>query len=115
MLLVGNSYSTEISPLVDTYWLSKNLENNNVLVLDLRKHAQDFYKGDIPRGVLVEEPKIKVHRDIGGKKLKGYLLYQNYFEEFLKLLCIHNNSNLILFSFVYRNKNTKHVQDFVGS
>lgn len=109
MFLVGNSYSTEISPLVDTDWLSKHLENNNVLVLDIRKHAQDFYKGHIPRAVLLEEPKITVHRDIGGKKLKGYLPDQNYFEEFLKLLGVNNNSHLILLSFVHGNKNTKYV------
>mgnify|MGYP005853964619 CR=1 FL=1 len=109
MFSVGNSYSTEISPLVDTDWLSKNLENNNVLVLGIRKQAQDFYKGHIPRAVLVKEPKMAVYRDIGGKKLRGYLPDQNYFEEFLKLLGVNNNSHLILLSFVHGNKNTKYV------
>lgn len=109
VVLSVNLFAGEIRPIVDTEWVNSHIQDSSLVLIDVRKQSQDYYKGHIPGAVLVEEPKMTVRKTVAGKELKGYLPGKEYFETFLKSLGVSDNSYLVLYSSVHGNKNTKYV------
>jgi len=108
-------------PLVDSSWLKGNLDK--VLVLDVRKDSKSFTKkgkkkktiagmqscgakkgsgikvsGHIPGAVLVSWGKVRVKRDIDGRKVQKLIPAKSDFEAFMQAHGANNDSTIVLAS-----------------
>ncbi|KAA0258166.1 sulfurtransferase [Deferribacter autotrophicus] len=106
--LVINSYAIKIStPYVSVWWLEKNLDK--VILLDVRRSKQDFYKGHIPNAVFVDKSKVRVDKIIMGKSVKGFLPEKEYFQNFLRSLGINNDSAVVIYTKQRKHINAKYA------
>ena len=81
-------------PVVNGEWLVDN--HDSVLVLDVRKETATFAEGHIPGAVLVDVAKVRVERQIGGKKMTRMRPDAASFEAFMRALGVDNDSVVVL-------------------
>jgi|JYMV01.1.fsa_nt_gi thiosulfate/3-mercaptopyruvate sulfurtransferase len=83
------------SPVIDSDWLSQNLDA--VIVLDVRQDSQDFnQKGHIENAILVESKKIRVSRIIDNVILTGMRPEKATFEQFMSEHGVSNDSVVVI-------------------
>jgi len=103
------------SPLVETEWLSKNM--NKVTILDIRKDTKSFtgkpiFKkdkktkkpklskvgGHIPGALLVNYKKVRVTREISGKKVTRIVPTKLDFENFMQKVGLNKGDAIVIVS-----------------
>lgn len=83
------------SPLINADWLVNYIDK--VVVLDTRKELDTFAKeGHIENAVLVDVNKIRIDREIDGKKLTRMRPDAKSFEEFMRKHGVNNNSLVVI-------------------
>lgn len=88
---------TLTSPLVNTDWLKKNLDN--VIVLDVVADHKYFIRaGHIPNAVPVLWNRIRTTRTINGQRVEKQLPEQHEFELLMREFGINNDSLIIITS-----------------
>lgn len=82
-------------PLINSDWLSEHIDE--VTVLDVRKELQSFSEeGHIENAVLVDVGKIRVEREIDGKKLTRMRPDAKQFEDFMRRHGVNKKSNIVI-------------------
>ena len=113
--LTAIAATTLPSPLVETEWLSKNI--NKVTILDIRKDTKSFtgkpiFKkdkktkkpklskvgGHIPGALLVNYKKVRVTRKISGKKVTRIVPAKLDFENFMQSVGLNKNDIVVIVS-----------------
>lgn len=93
------------SPLIKADWLTSHIDD--VLVLDTRKELDTFTKeGHIENAILVDVSKIRIDREIEGKKLTRMRPDPKSFQAFMRKHGVNNNSQIII---THRGKSSGHV------
>ena len=94
-LLCGPLMAAELpGPLVGGEWLAEN--RDAVLVLDVRKEIGTFGDGHIPGAVPVDVKKIRIEREIDGKKLTRMLPDPASFEQFMRSHGVDDDSTVVI-------------------
>lgn len=94
-LLSGPLRAIELpGPLLGGEWLVEN--RDEVVVLDVRKEIGTFARGHIPGAVPVDVTKIRIEREIDGKKLTRMRPDAESFEKFMRAHGINNDSVVII-------------------
>jgi len=92
-------------PLINAEWLAENIEQ--VQILDTRKELDSFNKeGHIENAVLVDVNKIRIDREIDGKKLTRMRPDPASFQAFMRKHGINNDSQVVI---THRGKTPGHV------
>lgn len=81
-------------PLVSGDWLVNNVDD--VLVLDVRKEVETFAEGHIPGAVLVDVSKIRIEREVAGKKLTRMRPDPRTFEKFMRAHGVDQDSMVVI-------------------
>ena len=93
------------SPLVNADWLTNHIDD--VVILDTRKELDTFSKeGHIENAILVDVTKIRIEREIEGKKLTRMRPDPKSFQGFMRKHGVNNNSQVII---THRGKTSGHV------
>jgi thiosulfate/3-mercaptopyruvate sulfurtransferase len=83
------------TPLINTDWLSENLQS--VVVLDVRKDIDSFLKeGHIEGAIFVNAKKIRTNRVVNGIELTRMMPSQSDFELFMSAHGISNDSVVVI-------------------
>lgn len=92
----ASAYSLVVpSPLIDSDWLSENLEH--VVILDVRKDLKSFSEqGHILGAKFVDTKSVRVTRTIDGVELTRMRPDQAYFESFMSTQGISNDSVVVI-------------------
>lgn len=77
--------------LADTNWVSENLEDQNLVIIDSR--SQGFEEGHIPGAVNLSSGKIN---DVENE-IDGFLLGEEEFGELLRSLGVNQDSNILIY------------------
>lgn len=92
-------------PLIDADWLAENIDK--VQILDTRKELDTFTKeGHIENAVLVDVNKIRIEREIDGKKITRMRPDPDSFQAFMRQHGINNDSIVVI---THRGKTSGHV------
>ena len=82
-------------PLVDTDWLSANLET--VVILDVRKDVDSFNRaGHIENAILVDVKKIRIDRVVDGRQLTRMRPDASSFERFMRTHGVNQDSQVVI-------------------
>ncbi len=81
-------------PLVGGEWLVENIDE--VLVLDVRKEIETYANGHIPGAVPVDVGKIRIERQIDGKKLTRMRPDPATFERFMRAHGVNADSTVVI-------------------
>ncbi len=91
--------------LIDADWLVNNFDD--VVILDARKEIDSFTtEGHIENAILVDVNKIRIDREIEGKKLTRMRPDAASFQEFMRKHGINNNSRIVI---SHRGKKSGHI------
>ncbi len=94
-LPLANAKSIFPKPLINAEWLVENIEN--VIILDTRKDLDSFNKnGHIENAIPVDVNKIRMEREIDGKKLTRMRPDPKSFETFMRDHGINNDSQIVI-------------------
>ena len=98
-LLIFTSISAHARPLIDTTWLKKNLQNDALVIIDLRNKIdggsfKTFQLGHIPGSI--HSDYLKDGWRTKRKGVVGLLPTQKEFENLARKLGISNNSHIVL-------------------
>jgi thiosulfate/3-mercaptopyruvate sulfurtransferase len=82
-------------PLINADWLVNHIDD--VVVLDTRKELETFVnEGHIENAILVDVNKIRIEREIDGKKLTRMRPDATSFQHFMRKHGINNNSHVVI-------------------
>lgn len=95
LLIAQSAFSKVSGPLVDTAWLSDNMDN--VLLLDVRKDTKSFSsEGHIPNSILVPWGQVRTTKEVMGKTIKGMLPSKEQFNTLMQKLGANNDSSIVI-------------------
>jgi len=91
----ANAKSIFPGPLISADWLSNNIDE--VMILDVRKELDSFTtEGHIENAIPVDVDKIRIDREIAGKKLTRMRPDPKRFEQFMRKHGVSNDSQVVL-------------------
>ena len=95
LLIQASATNLFLGPLINAEWLIDNIDD--VVILDSRKEIDTFSKeGHIENALLVDVNKIRIEREINGKKLTRMRPDAKSFQQFMRQHGINNDSNVVL-------------------
>ncbi len=112
ILLTSSAFALQLpQPILETDWLAKNISNEKMVILDVRKNVDSFFaaheenegksekiNGHIESARLWDWHDVRTDRIINGVELHGVLPTKIQFEEIMKNFGINNDSAVIIVS-----------------
>lgn len=99
LLLSISIFAAKEDYFVSTTWLNKNLDKDNILILDARGNKKAYSKGHIPGAILTSWPAFaKMDGKPSTNKVWGTLKDKSDLERSLQEVGLNNNSKVVVYT-----------------